>query len=375
MSTQIFECFWSRDILKARLVFSRYQESMPLIMMEQVELTRYEETGKLGSGADYEVRSAIDRETGSQVVLKRPVPQMISRNLHWSTEERTERVLKIQRSLKGAPGVVPVLGYTERANHDEYFGDALGQEYRVTVEERASGIPLFVGDPRARITRVPVGAAQNLFALFPLVSGDYEQAHPIHQQLLDIQERFLEIGHILFDLGPQNVFFQPGCGKITVIDCGALVDQNSEPDPRGRPTKDLHDFYLEILKFYTTSSLPPNEADGYRDGHGLRPVVNFQEELDEMVRSYESAGEQVNGACRDSALCLIANLRQKAYSGLDGFRQDLMDHLDAVKERNSNLPEIEQARSAWSEALGWFQEDYWRRFLFDPDSDLAGFNQ
>ncbi len=352
--------------------------------MEQIELNRYEETGKLGSGADYEVRSAIDRETGLQVVLKRPMPQMITRQMHWSTEARTDRVLQVHQIMtQRVPGLVPVLGYTERANHDEFFGDALGQEYRVTVEERALGIPLFVGDPRAKITGVPVGAAQNLFALFPLFNGGdgadwvYEDAHPIHRQLLGVQESFLEFGYILFDLGPQNIFFQPGSGKITVIDCGALVDQNGEPDSRGRPPKDIHDFYLEVLKYYTTSSPPPTEADGYRDGYGLRPVVNFQEELDEMARNYDSAGEleSVNGPCRDSALCLINKVRQRAYPSLDGFRRDLMEHLDAVTERDSKLPYVEQSRQAWNEALGWFQDDYWRRFMFDPDTEFARFDQ
>ena len=346
-------------------------------MIEQIELTRYEDTGKLGSGADYEVRSAIDRETGLQVVLKRPMPQMITRQMHGSTEARTDLVLRLHQAMKQrVPGLVPILGYTERANHDEFFGDALGQEYRVTVEERASGIPLYVGDPRARIIGIPVGAAQNLFALFPLASGDYDATHPIHRQLLDVQESFLELGYILFDLGPQNVFYQPGIGKITVIDCGALVDRNSEPDARRRPAKDIHDFYLEILKFYTTSSPPPTEADGYRDGYGLRPVVNFGEELDEMARRYELAGElePVNGPCRDSALVLINNVRQRAYTGLDGFRQDLMEHLDVMAERNSKLSEIGQSRQAWNEALGWFQEDYWRRFQFDPDTEFARFD-
>ncbi|PKB67923.1 MAG: hypothetical protein BZY81_03515 [SAR202 cluster bacterium Io17-Chloro-G4] len=346
--------------------------------MEQIELKRFEETGKLGSGADYEVRSAIDLETGLQVVLKRPMPQMITRQMHWSTEARTDRVLQVRQNMsKRVPGLVPVLGYTEMANHDDFFGDALGQEYRVTVEERASGIPLYVGDPRAKITGVPVGAAQNLFALFPLAEGVYEEAHPIHRQLLDVQEIFLESGYILFDLGPQNIFFQPGSGKITVIDCAALVDQNGEQDPRGRPPKDIHDFYLEVLKYYSTPSTPPTEVGGYRDGYGLRPVINFQQELDEMTRNYGSIGdlESSSEACRDSALNLIDNVRQRAYANMDAFRRDLMAHLDAVVKRNAELRDIEESRQAWNEALGWFRDDYWRRFMFNPDTEFAGFGQ
>ena len=43
-------------------------------LVERVDLRRYEITGRLGSGADYDVRAAIDRETGAEVALKRPVP-------------------------------------------------------------------------------------------------------------------------------------------------------------------------------------------------------------------------------------------------------------------------------------------------------------
>ena len=62
--------------------------------MEKVELSRFQTQGILGTGADYEVRAALDQETGKQVVLKRPMPQMISRQLHSSTEARTERMLQ-----------------------------------------------------------------------------------------------------------------------------------------------------------------------------------------------------------------------------------------------------------------------------------------
>ncbi len=336
--------------------------------MEQVDLSRYETSGVLGSGADYEVRSAVDQETGKQVVLKRPMPQMISRRMHGGTEARTDRTLQVIQEMDHPTSLIaPILGYTDRANHDWFYGDSLGQEYRVVVEERARGIPLLVSDARARITGVPVGAGQNLFALFPLVQPAGIRSFPIHRQLLDLEEMFVRAGYILLDLRPQNIFYQPGSGRVTVIDCGALTSIDGEPVSRGRPAPGIHDFYLEMLKFYTTPQLPPTQASGYRDPYGQRPVVRFDQELQEMAANFD----QVSDPAQKQALHLIDQVRSRAYNDLAGFRRDLEVYLNQVVERNEGLANLPEARAAWGEALGWLRDDHWQRYLFDPEAELA----
>ena len=62
--------------------------------MEQVDLRRYEATGVLGIGADYEARAAVERDTGRQVVLKRPAPETVRHRMHDGTEVRTDRILQ-----------------------------------------------------------------------------------------------------------------------------------------------------------------------------------------------------------------------------------------------------------------------------------------
>lgn len=337
--------------------------------MERVHLTRYQNTGRLGSGADYEVRAAVDLDTGLQVVLKRPVPQMVSRQLHGQTEARTERTLAFYDAVGHTlPCMTPILGYTDPQVHDEYFGDSLGHEYRVVVEKRAEGIPLLISDPRARITGVPVGVAQNLFALFPLRSGPEESRFAVHRQLLDLQESLVSAGYLLLDLGPQNIFYQPSVAGITVIDYGALQPAEDAPSPRGGPPKDIHFFYLELLKYYTKAGQPPEDVGGYRDPHGLRPVVRIDEELDELARGFDQAG----GPPRDPALHLVDSVRRRAYQTPDEFRRDLTAYLNAVARRDSQLSLDSLARQAWSEALGWLRGEYWTRFSFDADAELAG---
>jgi hypothetical protein len=338
--------------------------------MEKVDLGRYKVTGILGTGADYEVRVALDQETGQQVVLKRPVPQIISRQMHSSVEARTDRTLQFYEEVgPGIPYLSPILGYTDRANHDAFYGDSLGQEYRVMVVARAPGIPL-VGDVRARIMRVPIGLGQNLFALFPLAHPDDQTPFAVHQQLLDLEEQCFRAGYVLLDLGPQNVFYQPASNTITVIDPGDLVSPEGQPASRSRRPRDIHDFYLEILKFYTTPQHLPLEVSGYRDPYGLRPAISLEQELDEMAASFG----QAQGPMRSAALSVINNVRDRAYPEFSDFRRDLTAYLEEVRIRNRSLPNLAQARRAWSEALQLLRADYWQRYLFDPETDLAIFS-
>jgi hypothetical protein len=338
--------------------------------MEKVDLDRYKITGILGMGADYEVRAAQDQETGQEVVLKRPVPQIISRQMHGPVEARTDRTLQFYDEVgRSIPYLPPLLGYTDRASHDAFYGDSLGQEYRVMVIARAPGIPL-AGDVRARIMRVPIGLGQNLFALFPLAHPDNQTPFAVHQQLLDLEEQCFQAGYVLLDLGPQNVFYQPASNAITVIDPGDLVSPEGQPTSRSRRHRDIHDFYLEVLKFYTTPQHPPLEVNGYRDPYGLRPVISLEQELDEMAASFNKTQDSTSSAI----LPIIARVRDRAYADFSDFRRDLTAYLEAIRIRNRNLPDLAQARRAWSEALQLLRADYWQRYLFNPEADLTGLN-
>lgn len=336
--------------------------------MEKVDLDRYELTGRLGVGADYEVRAATDRETGNQVAIKRPVPQAISRNQHEAIESRTEKILQAYQEVGCSTDLIsPIVGCTDRGLHDDFFGDELGKEYQVLVEERATGIPL-LGDIMSKFKGVPIAAGQNLFTLFPLIQASGVAAHPVHNQLLDLEEVYLSAGYVILDLRPQNIFYQPGSGRIILIDTGALVRLDGDP-PRGRPPFDINDACLEIMKFYTTPTEPPSETTGYRDPKGIRPIVNIGEELDEMARDMAATTPSII----ESGTVILDTIRERNYTEYSQFRSDLNTYLDRIDERNSAAYTATAATQTWQEAAEWLKEDYWRRFLFDPDVEMAGY--
>ena len=335
--------------------------------MDIVALDRFELIGALGSGADYEVRAATDLETGLAVVLKRPSPQVVRRQMHGPIEERTTRILEAYEAAgQHCPAVPRVIGVTEVENHDGYFGENLGQEYRVRVEERATGIPL-VGDPRSRILRVPIGLGQNLFALHPLAAPPGVGDWPIQTQLLAAQEVFAGAGYALLDLGPHNVFYAPGSGQATLIDAGALVGHGVDRTQANRGPQDVHDFYIEMLKFYIAPSEPPADAAGYFDPYNQRPIITLEQECDELGRAFAGVGGNLAAA----ATACIDRVRNRDYGSVGEFGRDLQDCLRLITIRNDDLPDRDVALDAWRTALNRLREDHWTRYQFDADADLA----
>ena len=125
-------------------------------MAAPIDLARYELGGRLGSGADYEVRAAADRETGQPVVVKRPAPQAISRRQHEAIEAPHRPAAGKRRPGRAGrrAAAAGAAGRHSAAAHDDFFGDQLGETYTVIVQERAGGIPL-LGDMMARVRAYP----------------------------------------------------------------------------------------------------------------------------------------------------------------------------------------------------------------------------
>ena len=336
--------------------------------METLTLDRFELISPLGSGADYDVRAAVDQETGHHVVLKRPSPQAVRRQIHGPIEERTTRALEAyERAGQHCDAVPRVIGITEAAIHDEYFGDDVGQPYRVRIEERAEGIPL-VGDPRSRILRVPIGLGQNLFALHPLVRPADVGAWPIQTQLLAAQEVYESAGYALLDLGPHNVFYSPASGRISLIDASALVGHGIHSSQANRGPQDVHDFYLELLKFYVAPDTPPDDPAGYYDPYNQRPVISIAQECDDLDRAFAA----VDDGLRDAVALCLEKIRSRSYGSVAEFNRDLQDSLEQITIRMERMVGRADAVVAWNSALHRLNENHWTRYLFNADTELEG---
>jgi hypothetical protein len=334
--------------------------------MQAIDLERFSLRGLLGNGATYEVYEAIARETGKDVVLKRPWAQCLRGGQHRSIDEQSARLIEVQRLLDGKVSHISrLLGYAGQTRHDSYFGDALPQEYYVLIEERACGVPL-VADIKDKFRGVPIGLGQNLFALYPLVRWSADGTGSIFEQLLDVEEAFARVNYLILDLRPQNVYFDPRRGGTTVIDLGTLVDTHATSG--SRPAPDVHDCLAELCKYYLAPHTPPTQLKGYRESFGMGPALGFSKELDRMIKAYASL---TIDPLHEIVVGMLQRIKHRDYGTIPAFRRDLQQYLAVLDERNRSLQDFPSLLGVWRGALEMFKDKYWRKYLFNPEADLA----
>jgi hypothetical protein len=198
------------------------------------------------------------------------------------------------------------------------------------------------------------------------VQSSPDAAAGVLEQILAVEEAFIDAHYLIMDLRPQNVFFDPQCGEIRVIDIGTSVDLTVGAGSRS--AADVHDCLAELCKFYLAPQTPPLQVQGYRDPFGMGPALGFSKELERMIQA--SSALQA-GALQDIVVGILDRLKRRDYGAVAPFRDDLRQYRTLVDERNRHLPAYPDLVEAWRQGMTLLRETHWRKFRFDPDTDLA----
>ena len=325
------------------------------------ELIRFQLGDLLGEGADLQVFAATDIESGESVVVKRPHRSLVSRNMHRDVEARTLLQVELRSRLREANGLVRLRMLTEPDSFAWYFGDDSSHPYSVQVEERAKGIPL-VGGISDMVRGQPVGLPLNLFVLHPArsyISCGHE--NPVFT-VLRIIERVYDMGYLAQDLGPQNVFYSPASGASRVIDLGTVREPSEAT--RRRPAFDLNDILFDIFRLYATPEMPPRDTAQFAQASesGLSGPLERRAETLSRKFSATSAGRA------EASLNILSAIGERGYASPNQFRTDFQNYLSAAESMDRHLA----AEEAWRQAIQELRSPYWKKYLFDADSELRG---
>ena len=328
-------------------------------LSEPNELERFQIGNLLGEGADLQVFEAMDIESGAPVVIKRPHPTLISRNIHGNIEDRSLLQAELRDRIENPTALVQLHLMTEPGQFVWYFGDDPGHPYSVQVEERATGMPL-VGGVTDMVRGYPVALPLNLFVLYP--PKEYRGRELTNPALttLDVIERIYEEGYLAQDLGPQNVFYSPGSAKYSVIDLGTLRKPSMATSRH--PPLDLNDIIFHIFISYTTPEPPPRDPAGFVQAKETRLSGTLEKKTEAYSKKYAVLGSER----AEAALRILYNLGRRAYVSPAQFREEFQDYLLAVKSVERDCATVE----AWREAINGLKLPYWKKYLFDAETEL-----
>ena len=328
--------------------------------LEPLSLDRFELVGRLGEGADLQVFAATDRESGEAVVVKRPHPSLVTRNIHDDVERRLLLQGRLRAGLGAIPSVPRLYGVAGPDVFETYFGDDLGRAYHVLVEERARGIPL-VGSVGDQVRGHPVGLPINLFVFH--APGNIRR-NPA-SDVLEVIARCLDQGYLALDLGPRNVFYSPGSGASTVIDLGDIAPPQA--GTRRREQVDLNDMLLEFFALYTTpQAIPPDPGD-FALLREPRAAGTISRRARSVAEDYSTI---VDDRRRTIALYVLDRIGERGYDSLGPFEHDFEEYLAGAR---AELEESPGFAARWMEAADRLREPYWSKYLFNPDAELASY--
>ncbi len=332
---------------------------MDLRLTEPSSFDRFRLGEIVGEGADLQAFLAKDLHSGGTVVVKRPHPSLVSRDLHDDVERRMRAQARLRWDMGdvGAlPRLVTVVGPDRFA---QLFGDDPGCPYTVLVEERARGVPL-IGSVADQVRGHPVALPMNLFALHPPPRA---RGRSPAMEVLDVIERCAERGYVARDLGARNVFYAPDSAKTTVIDLGNLVEPRMAT--RRREGVDVNDALLEFFASYTTPHPTPTAASRYT---AIRETP-LSGRIERRARALsDEFGAHADGRQREAAAAILDRIGRRGYVDISDFRADFLAYANAANEVARWDDAVRQARR---EALEWLRAPYWGKFALDREGDLA----
>lgn len=328
--------------------------------MNELNFNNIEIHSVIGTGADYEVRLAGLTGQDPNLVMKRPNPHSILKNLHLSTEQRTNRMIKFHNDIGNEiNGITQIIGHFINTSENTcLYTDDLEFDYTVVCQKRAPGIPLNA-DVRARILKVPTGLGQSLFSLFPIGLKD---RFVIPLKLMEIQTQLYSKGYLLFDLNPQNVFYSPKTNEVNVIDTADLHSLAGNNDIK-TANKSPEDYFVELIRYFIASEAIPRTESDYFTPRGDRPYINIDSELSSLKQQFSLL--ETPDSFR--MLSILEKISAKAYHTVSVFHEDISVYFSEAEHKFEQAARDSEIQASWYAAKEHLRHTHWSKYDFNFD--------
>jgi hypothetical protein len=100
----------------------------------------------------------------------------------------------------------------------------------------------------------------------------------------------------------------------------------------------------------------------------MGPVLEFTTELDRMIQLWTNLAD---GHLQDVTVGMLQRIKKRDYGSIAPFRRDLQEYAAALDERNKSLQDFSSLMVIWHEGMAMLRDKYWRKYLFNPETDLA----
>ncbi|MCH8309828.1 MAG: hypothetical protein IIB17_04945 [Chloroflexi bacterium] len=176
------------------------------------------------------------------------------------------------------------------------------------------------------------------------------------------------MGYLLMDLRPQNVFYSPKTGDVSIIDVGDFrVPQEAT---RRHPLLDINDVFLDLFRWHVPASDPPLDFDSWTRYTEPPRAPRFEHAVDDTLRLFASEEATED---RSLAMGILERIKARGYSSIPEFETDVREFFELRKRRITSSPALASQMGLWKQGIAMMRDDYWRKFLFSAKPDLTAY--
>jgi hypothetical protein len=168
------------------------------------------------------------------------------------------------------------------------------------------------------------------------------------------------------DMRPQNVFYAPKTGEVSIIDIGDFCAPREAT--QRHPPLDIHDMLLDLVRWHLPANDPPLEIDSWtRYAEPLRSP-QFEGAVDDTRRLFSNEDLTDDRAL---AMRILDRIKARGYSGVSEFKTDAQEFFELRRQRITSSPALPAQMELWKQGVAMMRDDYWSKFLFSGGLDLS----